>query len=71
MNTIKQEINKMDIDSKISLVMEIWDGISNENKSIEFPDNHERIIEQRLEEYKSGIMRFDSWEDLRDQLLKS
>ena len=70
MNTIKHEIDKMDIESKISLVMEIWDGISKENKSIEFPDNHKRIIEQRLEDYKSGNMRFYSWDNLRDQLLK-
>ena len=68
MEAIINEINKLDLESRIKLVMSIWDNISEEN--IEPPDNHKKILDERLEKLHNKKMEFDSWENVQNRLVQ-
>jgi len=63
-----KEINKLDMQSRIDLVMYMWDNISKEE--IEVPEQHKKIIKERLEKYHSGEMEYDDWETVKKRLIQ-
>lgn len=48
------EIEKLDIENKISLVADIWDKIAADNDNIAFPEWQKSELERRYKGYKNG-----------------
>jgi putative addiction module component (TIGR02574 family) len=56
-------------DQRIAFVQELWDRIARDEKSVPVPREHERIVRQRLREYRENPTPGESWSKIRDQLL--
>ncbi|MBC7862156.1 MAG: addiction module protein [Bacteroidia bacterium] len=67
---IFSELMKLSVDEKISLVQDIWDGISNEVDDL--PPNEEELafIKERYESYKKNPENVVSWEEVKRRFLE-
>ena len=62
------EIKKLDIEERMLLIEQIWDSIYDENKQIDSPSWHKKIINHRLELIKSGKMKFFSIAEVKREV---
>jgi putative addiction module component (TIGR02574 family) len=67
-------IDRLSIADRMRLVEEIWDSIANESNTVDVPDWHKQIIEERLAECGANPENQISWDDarlrIRDSLLR-
>jgi len=65
------DINKLSDAEKLQLVDEILDSIDNsviKNYISQQEDETDNILKERWEEYQSGRMKFDTWENVYRRL---
>jgi hypothetical protein len=58
-------------DDKVKLLLEVTDLLEIDKSSFEFEDApgwHKQVLNERLEEYKSGKATLTSWEDFKKEL---
>jgi hypothetical protein len=66
---IPPEFDRASNDQRIAFVQELWDRIAQDERSVSVPPEHERIVRQRLREYRENPTPGESWSKRRDQLL--
>lgn len=67
-----EEIKKLPDSEKLQLVDEILDSIDNtaiKRHLLEEENETDRILKERWEEYQSGKMKFDTWENVYKRLI--
>lgn len=68
---IKDEIKKLDVKQKLTLVEDLWDDIAASNEAIPLYDWQKQELDKRLEAYENGKLKtFDGdsvHESLRDK----
>ena len=62
------EIDKLDIENKISLVADIWDKIAIDNDNIVLPEWQKIELERRYKQYKNGDLSLHELNDVHSSL---
>jgi putative addiction module component (TIGR02574 family) len=56
-------------EQRIAFVQELWDRIAQDPEKVPVPIEHQRILEERLKEYRANPKAGRPWSEVRDQLL--
>jgi putative addiction module component (TIGR02574 family) len=56
-------------EQRIAFVQELWDRIAQDPERVPVPVEHQRILEERLKEYRANPKPGRQWSEVRDQLL--
>ena len=56
-------------EQRIAFVQELWDRIAQDADRIPVPSEHERILDERLKEYRDNPRSGQPWSEVREQLL--
>jgi putative addiction module component (TIGR02574 family) len=56
-------------EERIAFVQELWDRIAADPSRVPVPPEHQRILEQRLEQYRADPQPGRAWSEVRDELL--
>lgn len=54
---------------RIEFVQALWDRIAKDQTTVPIPEEHKRILDQRLDAYASDPKAGRAWTDVRDELL--
>lgn len=58
---LKEEIEKLDVSDKISLITDIWDSIARENEQPTLPEWQRNELDRRYQEYTAGKQKLHDW----------
>ena len=56
-------------DQRIAFVQELWDRIAQDPDRVPVPDEHRRILEERLNAYRAKPQSGRPWKEVREELL--
>jgi putative addiction module component (TIGR02574 family) len=54
---------------RIAFVQDLWDRIALDPEQVPIPAEHQRILDERLKEYRANPEAGRPWSEVRDQLL--
>jgi putative addiction module component (TIGR02574 family) len=63
------EFDEVSGDQQIAFVQDLWDRIARDVDRVLLPDEHKRILDQRLSDYDSSPHAGRPWSEVRDELL--
>lgn len=66
---VPPEFERASSEQRIAFVQELWDRIAREGKDVPVPPEHDRIVRQRLREFRENPRPGEPWSEVRDQLL--
>jgi putative addiction module component (TIGR02574 family) len=66
---IPPEFDAVPKDQRIAFVQELWDRIAQDPDRVPVPDEHKRILDERLSAYRMNPQPGRPWSEVRDQLL--
>jgi putative addiction module component (TIGR02574 family) len=66
---IPPEFDAVSKDQRIAFVQELWDRIAQDQRNVPVPDEHKRILEERLNAYRANPETGRSWSEMRERLL--
>ena len=58
-------VRKLSKEDKLELVHLLWDDIANEPDSLDIPNWHKKILDERLEKIQSGEATFRPWSEIK------
>ena len=61
-------IKELSVVERLQLVGDIWDGIAEEQESLEITEAQRIELKRRLDEYRSSGERGSSWESIKNRL---
>ena len=70
MSYIKEELLKLPIDEKISLLGDLWDSIDNEQSNIPLSDWKKALIQKRIADDKKNATEGMPWIELRKKYFR-
>jgi putative addiction module component (TIGR02574 family) len=56
-------------EQRIAFVQELWDRIAQDPERVPMPPEHQRLLEERLTEYRANPRSGRLWSEVREQLL--
>ena len=62
------DIENLSVVERIQLVGEIWDGIAEEQESLQITEDQRIELRRRLDEYRSSREKGSSWETIKSRL---
>jgi len=66
---IPPEFDSFPKDQRIAFVQELWDRIAQDPDRVPVPNEHKRILDERLSAYQLNPKPGRPWSEVRDQLL--
>lgn len=66
--TAIEQIHQMPLHEKLLVMEAIWEDISREKDSLEVPQWHKDILDERQRLIDEGKARFIDWEDAKKQI---
>lgn len=66
---IPPEFDALSSDEQIEFVQALWDRIAENPNRVPIPDEHKRILDERLRDYAANASAGKPWREVRDQLL--
>lgn len=66
---IPPEFDTAPKDQRIAFVQELWDRIARDADRVPIPDEHKRILDERLSEYRANPQAGRPWSEVREELL--
>lgn len=60
-----KKLQKLSTEEKIEVAQMLWDDISKNENELDIPDEHKRILDQRLNKIQQGEGKYHSWENIR------
>ena len=66
---IPPEFDAASKEQRIAFVQELWDRIARDPESVPVPEHHRRILNERLDAYRTNPQAGRPWSELRDELL--
>lgn len=67
--TIPPEFDRAAEDERIAFVQSLWDRIARESSRVLVPDEHKRVLDERLDAHRDSPSSGRSWSEVRDELL--
>jgi putative addiction module component (TIGR02574 family) len=59
------ELHKLPTEEKIKIVQDLWDDIAHEKSLDMMPEEHKRILDERIEKINSGKAVFKPWSEVQ------
>jgi len=70
MNTAQYiQLQKLSFNEKIELIQILWNDIAKEQEKLDIPEEHIKILEERLKVIGKGEAKYRSWESIRAKYL--
>jgi putative addiction module component (TIGR02574 family) len=66
---IPAEFDAVSSDEQIAFVQELWNRIAQHPERLPIPDEHKRILDERLSAYAARPSAGRPWNEVRDELL--
>ena len=66
---IPPEFDAVPEGEQIAFVQELWDRIARDLDRVPIPDDHKRILDERLDAYRANPQTGQLWSEVREQLL--
>ena len=66
---VPPEFDAVAEDERIAFVQELWDRIAQEPSRVPVPEEHKRILDERLDAYRADPQPGRPWSEVREQLL--
>lgn len=66
---IPPEFDAASEEQRIAFVQELWDQIAKAPDRVPVPENHKRILDERLEAYQANPQPGRPWSEVREELL--
>jgi putative addiction module component (TIGR02574 family) len=66
---VPSNFDSVSSDERIEFLMELWDLIAQSPQNARVPDEHKRILDERLDAYAQEPRPGRSWPEVRDELL--
>jgi putative addiction module component (TIGR02574 family) len=63
------ELHKLSVKDKIKIVQTLWDDIAKEQSIDGLPEDHKKILDERLHKITSGNALFKPWSEVQIKLL--
>lgn len=57
-------------EERVAFVQQLWDRIGADPGQVPVPAGHQRILDERLAEYRADPRRGRAWNEVRDELLR-
>ncbi|MFP4030355.1 MAG: addiction module protein [Desulfococcaceae bacterium] len=67
---LKDEIEKLDVSDKISLIADIWDSIARQNQQLPLPEWQRNELDRRYQEFTAGKQKLHDWKSVHEGLRK-
>jgi putative addiction module component (TIGR02574 family) len=67
---LHEEIEKLSVAERISLVEEIWDSIAKENGEFELTQEQKETLDRRAREFEENPSLGRSWDEIKAEILK-
>jgi len=65
------ELKKLSVEEKLLLLEALWNDLSDDIESMEIPERHKEILDERENKIKTGKAKFIDWEKAKKQINKS
>ena len=62
-----KEIKALSNEEKMDLMNFLWEEVSESQEYTPIPENHKRILNERMAKYESGNSTFKSWEEIKSK----
>ena len=69
LKTVPPEFESLPVEERIRYVQDLWDYITNDSLSIPVPEEHKRILDERLRDYRKNSDSCRPWGEVREELL--
>ena len=69
LKTVPPEFESLPVEERIRYVQHLWDYIVTGSQSVPVPEEHKRILDERLKDYKEHPDSGRPWEEVREELL--
>ena len=69
MSPIVQELTLLPTEEKMHIVQELWDSIAADEAKIPVSEEDKAEIRRRLELYRRGELKTESWADMRARIV--
>ncbi len=66
---IPPEFDIIPKNQRIEFVQELWDRIAQDPDRVPIPDEHKRILEDRLNAYQTNPQAGRPWDEVREEIL--
>ena len=66
---VPPEFDALSSDEQISFVQDLWDRIAQHPERVAIPEEHRRILDERLRDYAANPSAGRPWSEVRDELL--
>ncbi len=63
------ELQNLPLDEKIRLVQLLWEEIAKEQSYEDLPEDHKKILTDRLNKIKRGNAKFRTWQEIRKKYI--
>ena len=60
-----KEIKALSSKEKLELMNMLWDDVSDMQDELPIPENHKRVLNERMAKYERGESQFTDWEILK------
>ena len=67
--TLIKQLSRLDKNEKLILVEALWDSIASDPGTVEIPEHHQLVIEQRLQSLNEDKAQGKSWDKIRSNYL--
>ncbi len=64
LKTVPPEFESLPVEEQICYVQDLWDYITNDSSSIQIPEKHKRILDERMKDYKENPDSGRPWDPL-------
>lgn len=65
------EVKNLSVEEKLLLMEALWNDLSEKAESIEIPERHKEILDEREKKIQVGEAKFVNWEKAKKQINKA
>jgi putative addiction module component (TIGR02574 family) len=65
---VPPEFDAASKNQRIAFVQELWDRMAQDPENVPVPDSHKRVLDERLNAYRTSPQAGRSWSEVREQL---
>ncbi|MBE0637077.1 MAG: addiction module protein [Bacteroidales bacterium] len=66
-----ESLQKLTWAEKFDLIQLLWTDIASENERLDIPEDHKKILRQRLDRIDRGDAKFKRWEEIRSKYIQA
>ena len=65
------EVKNLSVEEKLLLMEALWNDLSEKVESMEIPERHKEILDEREKKIQAGEAKFVDWEKAKKQINKA